>query len=245
VVHSVGGWSGLALLLIVGPRIGRYEGKSKIAASSLPLATLGVLFLFVGWLGFNGGSTLAMTNEVPGILVNTVVAGSIGALAAGGLGFAVSNHLNVIQFMNGALGGLVAVTANCFAVSTPVAALIGLVGGMVVIFAEAQMKRFRLDDAVSAIPVHLAAGIWGTLAVGLYGDLETLGTGLSRGEQIWVQIQGIAIYAIWSFGLSYALFRVVNRISPLRVSKSHEIAGLNVSEHGIDQNDEHGSEVLV
>ncbi len=234
VVHSVGGWSALALLLVIGPRIGRFDGSGPIKASNLPLATLGVLFLFIGWLGFNGGSTLVMDESVPLILVNTIIGGSVGALAAGGLGYAVSNNLNVTQFMNGALGGLVAVTANCFAVSTPIAALIGLVGGMIVVFAEGILERFRLDDAVSAIPVHLAAGIWGTLATGLYGDLEVLGTGLSRGEQISVQALGIVTYAVWSFGASYILFSLVNRMFPLRVSAAHEIAGLNISEHGLE-----------
>jgi Amt family ammonium transporter len=234
VVHSVGGWSGLALLMISGPRIGRFGGSAPIKASNLPLATLGVLFLFIGWLGFNGGSTLVMDESVPLILVNTIIGGSVGALAAGGLGYAVHNNLNVTRFMNGALGGLVAITANCFAVSTPIAALIGLVGGMIVVFAEDLLEKFHLDDAVGAIPVHLAAGIWGTLATGLYGDLEVLGTGLSRGEQISVQALGVLTYAVWSFGISYALFWIVNRVFRLRVSAEHEIAGLNISEHGVE-----------
>jgi Amt family ammonium transporter len=234
VVHSVGGWSGLALLIIIGPRIGRFGGSAPIKASNLPLATLGVLLLFIGWLGFNGGSTLVMDESVPLILVNTIIGGSVGALAAGGLGYAVHNNLNVTRFMNGALGGLVAITANCFAVSTPIAALIGLVGGMIVVFAEDLLEKFHLDDAVGAIPVHLAAGIWGTLATGLYGDLEVLGTGLSRGEQISVQALGVLTYAVWSFGISYALFWIVNRVFRLRVSAEHEIAGLNISEHGVE-----------
>ncbi|WP_299758545.1 ammonium transporter [uncultured Boseongicola sp.] len=237
VVHSVGGWSGLALLMVIGPRIGRFGEFGPIKASNLPLATLGVLLLFIGWLGFNGGSTLVMDESVPLILVNTIIGGSVGALAAGGLGYAVHNNLNVTQFMNGALGGLVAITANCFAVSTPIAALIGLVGGMVVVFAEDLLEKFHLDDAVGAIPVHLAAGIWGTLATGLYGDLEVLGTGLSRGEQISVQALGVLTYAAWSFGISYALFWIINRVFRLRVSAEHEIAGLNISEHAVENED--------
>jgi Amt family ammonium transporter len=237
VVHSVGGWSGLALLMVIGPRIGKFGGSDPIKASNLPLATLGVLFLFIGWLGFNGGSTLVMDESVPLILVNTIIGGSVGALAAGGLGYAVHNNLNVTQFMNGALGGLVAITANCFAVSTPIAALIGLVGGMIVVFAEDLLKKFHLDDAVGAIPVHLAAGIWGTLATGLYGNLEVLGTGLSRSEQISVQALGVLTYAVWSFGVSYGLFWLVNRVFGLRVSAEDEIAGLNISEHGVENED--------
>lgn len=237
VVHSVGGWSALALLIVVGPRIGRFKTETEdahtIRPSNLPLAALGIIFLFVGWLGFNGGSTLAMNEQVPLILVNTVIGGSVGALAAGGLGFAVQQKLNATQFMNGALGGLVAVTANCFAVTTPIAALIGVVGGMIVVFAEDLLESFELDDAVGAIPVHLAAGIWGTLATGMYGDLEILGTGLSRLEQVGVQILGIVVYGVWSFGIAFTLFSGINRIVRFRVSAEHEIAGLNISEHGV------------
>lgn len=238
VVHSVGGWSALALLVVVGPRIGRFATESEpavpIKPSNLPLAALGVILLFVGWLGFNGGSTIAMNDQVPLILVNTVIAGSVGALGAGGLGYAVRHQLNVMQFMNGALGGLVAITANCFAVSTPIAALIGLVGGMVVIFAEDLLEMLKLDDAVGAIPVHLAAGIWGTLATGMYGDLDILGTGLSRLEQVGVQLLGIVVYGVWSFGIAYIIFSTINRFKGFRVSAAHEIAGLNISEHGVE-----------
>lgn len=237
VVHSVGGWSALALLIVVGPRLGRFGTENELASlirpSNLPLAALGVILLFVGWLGFNGGSTLAMNDSVPLILVNTVIGGSVGALAAGGLGYAVQQKLNVMDLMNGTLGGLVAVTANCFAVSTPVAALIGLVGGMIVVFADDLLEMLKLDDAVGAIPVHLAAGIWGTLATGLYGDLDVLGTGLTRLEQVGVQLLGIVVYGAWSFGLAFVIFWSINKVVRFRVSAEHEIAGLNISEHGV------------
>ena len=235
VVHSVGGWASLAVLLVIGPRIGRFASDGtprRIKPSNLSLATLGAVFLFIGWLGFNGGSTLAMNDQVSGILVNTVVGGSIGAISAGLLGYAVQNRLNVTQFMNGCLGGLVAVTANCFAVSTPVAALIGLVGGMIAIGVEEMLEHFGIDDAVGAIPVHLGAGIWGTLAVGLYGDLDILGTGLTRIEQIGVQLLGIAACAVWTFGIAYPVLKLINRAHPLRVSAEHEEVGLNLAEHG-------------
>ena len=235
VVHSVGGWMSLAVLLIIGPRRGRFAEDGtpqKIHPSNLPLATLGTVFLFIGWLGFNGGSTLALNGQVANILVNTVIAGSVGALSAGLLGYAIQNRLNVTQFMNGCLGGLVAITANCFAVTTPVAALIGLVGGMIVIGVEELLEHYRIDDAVGAIPVHLGAGIWGTIAVGLYGDLDILGTGLSRLEQVGVQILGVAVCGLWVFGIGYILMRAINRISPLRVSPEHEDIGLNLAEHG-------------
>jgi len=235
VVHSVGGWVSLALLLILGPRRGRFDADGKprrIRPSNLPLATLGVMFLFIGWLGFNGGSTLAFNSQVPLIVVNTLIGGSVGAISAGLLGYAVQKRLNVTQFMNGCLGGLVAVTANCFAVTTPVAALIGLVGGMIAIGVEEFLEFMKIDDAVGAIPVHLGAGIWGTLAVGLYGDLEILGTGLTRIEQIAVQLLGIGVTAVWAFGLTYIILKLVNSFYPLRVSADHEDIGLNLSEHG-------------
>jgi Amt family ammonium transporter len=235
VVHSVGGWMSLAVLLIIGPRRGRFAADGtpqKIHPSNLPLATLGTVFLFIGWLGFNGGSTLALNDQVANVLVNTVVAGSVGAVSAGLLGYAIQNRLNVTQFMNGCLGGLVAVTANAFAVTTPVAALIGLVGGMIVIGVEELLEHYRIDDAVGAIPVHLGAGIWGTLAVGLYGDLDILGTGLTRMEQVGVQLLGVVVCGLWVFGIGYILMKAVNRVYPLRVSAEHEDIGLNLAEHG-------------
>jgi len=236
VVHSVGGWVSLAVLLIIGPRIGRFssEGKSQnIYPSNLPLATLGVVLLFIGWIGFNGGSTLALNDQVSLIVVNTIIAGSIGAVSAGLLGYVVQNRLNVTQFMNGCLGGLVAITANCFAVTTPVAALIGLVGGMITIGVEELLENRKIDDAVGAIPVHLGAGIWGTLAVGLYGDLAILGTGLTRMEQIGVQLLGVIVCGVWTFCIAYSVLKVVNYFYPLRVTRDHELLGLNISEHGV------------
>lgn len=235
VVHSVGGWVAVAVLLIVGPRRGRFaaDGTTRaIPASSLPLATLGGFLLLVGLLGFNGGSSLALDDRVSGILINTILAGAVGALSAGSLGFAVRNRLNVTQFVNGCLAGLVAITAGCFAVSSPVACLIGLVGGMISIGGNELLEYLKVDDAVGAVPVHLGAGIWGTLAVGLYGDLEILGTGLTREEQVGIQLLGIAMCAIWSFGVAYVLLRLLNSISRLRVPADHEDMGLNLSEHG-------------
>ena len=241
VVHSVGGWAGLALVLIVGPRLGRFGRESGIHAitpSNMPTATLGAILLFIGWLGFNGGSTLALDDSVPSILVNTVIGGCIGAISAGGLSYAVNQRLDVDQFINGALGGLVAVTANCFAVSTGSAALIGLVGGMIVVFFSQILESLEIDDAVGAIPVHLGAGIWGTLATGLYGDLETLGTGLGRLEQVAVQALGVIVYGLWAFGLAFLVFYAGNAYLHFRVSEEEEIAGLNISEHGLQHESE-------
>jgi Amt family ammonium transporter len=241
VVHSVGGWVSLAVLLIIGPRLGRFSEDGtpqKLPASNLSLATLGAVFLFIGWMGFNGGSTLALNASVANIVINTIIAGSFGAVSAGSLGYAVQNRLNVTQFINGALAGLVAITASCFAVTTPIAALIGLVGGMIAIGVEELLEKVGIDDAVGAIPVHLGAGIWGTLAVGLYADLDILGTGLTRLEQIWVQLIGIFSCGLWTFCVAYMILRLVNTVYPLRVSTEHEILGLNLAEHGEWEDDE-------
>ena len=235
VVHSVGGWVALAVLLIIGPRRGRFAADgtaNRMPPSSLGMATLGGLLLLIGLLGFNGGSTLGLSDKVPPILINSILAGAVGALSAGMLGYAVQNRLNVTQFINGCLAGLVAITACCFAVTSPVACLVGLVAGMIFIGGEELLEYLGIDDAVGAIPVHLGAGIWGTLAVGLYGDLEILGTGLTRAEQIGVQLLGITSCAVWAFGIAYVMLTMINRVTRLRVPAAHEYVGLNLSEHG-------------
>ena len=236
VVHSIGGWAALAALLIIGPRLGRFTDShlhSSFIPSSMPIAGLGTIFLFIGWLGFNGGSTLAWNDQVGLILVNTLLSGTAGAVSAGVLGFGVSNRLDAGQFMNGCLGGLVAVTAGVNLYSSPLAVLVGFIGGMVVFSFEELLEFFQIDDAVGAIPVHLGAGIWGTLAVGLYGDLELLGSGLDRISQIGAQLLGIGIYGLWGFGVTYLVLNTINKVHTLRVTAVHERMGLNLSEHGI------------
>jgi Amt family ammonium transporter len=237
VVHSVGGWASLAILLIIGSRHGRFKnGKdTPLKNSSLSQATLGCVLLFVGWLGFNGGSTLALSDNVSVIVINTVISGAVGACSAGVIGYAVQRHLNVTQFMNGCLGGLVSITAGCYAVTTPTAALIGLIGGIVVIGVEQLLAHYHIDDAVGAIPVHLGAGIWGTLAVGLYGDLDILATGLDRIDQISIQLLGIISCAFWTLGITYSLLWLLNKVFTLRVTLEEELVGLNLAEHGITE----------
>ena len=235
VVHSVGGWTALAVLLVIGPRIGRFAedgSPQKIQPSNLPLATLGALLLFVGWLGFNGGSTLGIGPDVGRVIANTVLAGSTGLVAALLLGYWLSGRAHIDYVINGALGGLVAITAGAFAVDSVAAAGIGAIGGIVVVFGLLLLERVRIDDAVGAIPVHLMAGIWGTLAVGIFGELEILGTGLSRLEQIGVQALGIFVCFLSTFVTTYLLVRAINRVRPLRVPPEAEEVGLNVYEHG-------------
>jgi Amt family ammonium transporter len=235
VVHSVGGWVAVAALLCLGPRAGRFDesgAPKRVPPSNLPMATLGVLTLWVGWIGFNGGSTLALNDAVPAIIANSMLAGGAGLLVGVILGRVMKDHFEIEFAMNGALAGLVAITANCFAVSAPEAAVIGAVGGAVMVGCTVFLEKIRMDDAVGAIPVHLAAGAWGTLAVGIFGDPVILETGLSPLKQIGVQALGIAVIGAWSFCTAYVFLRIINTFSPLRVTPEEEHIGLNVSEHG-------------
>lgn len=245
VVHSVGGWASLAMLLIIGPRTGRFgkDGKpQRIPASNIPLASLGVILLWFGWIGFNGGSTLNIAehsgeglqyaDQIGRILTNTIFAGAFGMMAATLVSWPLRGRAEVDLLMNGALAGLVAVTANCFAVSFMSAAIIGAVGALVMVGFVVLLEKFQIDDAVGAIPVHLGAGIWGTLAVGIFGKPELLGTGLTRMEQIGIQVLGIVVCAVWAFGATYIILKITNRFIPIRVSAESEYIGLNVSEHG-------------
>ncbi|MBK1618278.1 ammonia permease [Lamprobacter modestohalophilus] len=236
VVHSVGGWIALAAVLVIGPRAGRFgEGEPLlIPGSNLPLAMLGVLFFLVGWVGFNGGSTLALDTAVPGIIVNTLMSAAAGGVAA----YLLTRWLafpgldRVAVPMNGVIAGLVAITAGCHVVATWEAILIGALAGLLVVFATELLARMQIDDAIGAIPVHLVAGIWGTLAVALFGAPALIGTGLSMTEQLAVQAFGIVIAGAWAFLVSYLLLRLINAVFRLRVTAADEEVGLNVAEHG-------------
>jgi len=235
VVHSIGGWAALAAVLVIGPRLGRYpEGQpaQEIPGSNLPLSMLGAMLLWMGWIGFNGGSTLAMNGQVAGIIGNTFLAGAAGMMTSLIVYWVIGGYPNVNQAINGSLAGLVAVTASCHAISTPSAVLIGAIGATVMLGTCWIINRCKIDDVISAVPVHLAAGIWGTIAVALFGDLEILGSGLSRWEQLQVQLVGIFAAFAMTFGTTYPLLRIIQKVYPLRVTAEEELAGLNVSEHG-------------
>ena len=235
VVHSVGGWTSLAVLLVIGPRLGRFPKDGppqKIQGNNLPFATMGALLLFVGWLGFNGGSTLGIGANVGRVIANTVLAGSFGLVAAMLLGYRLKGRAEIDHVINGALGGLVAITAGAHAMDSSATAIVGAVGGLVAIGASELLEKLRIDDAVGAVPVHLGAGIWGTLAVGIFGEFDLLGTGLGRWQQIGVQGLGIVVCGLSTFGVTYFVVRTINRRKPFRVSEEDERVGLNVSEHG-------------
>lgn len=233
VVHSVGGWIALAAILVLGPRIGRFgpDGK-RIEPHDMPMATLGMFLLWIGWFGFNGGSTLALNATVPFVLVHTMLAAAAGGLAVVGISW-IRNGLPDVQLtLNGILAGLVAITANCHIVSTSNAVLIGAGGGIVCFVTSDLLARLKIDDAVDAVPVHLAAGIWGTLAVALLGDVSLFPNGHTRLEQLGVQALGIGAAGVFAFGISFVVLHLIDRVLPLRVSADAERIGLNIAEHG-------------
>tara|TARA_B100001939_G_scaffold320014_1_gene308577 strand:+ start:7 stop:2115 length:2109 start_codon:yes stop_codon:yes gene_type:complete len=234
IVHSVGGWIALSGVLILGPRIGKYSkaNKGKFTGSSFPLAVLGTLILWFGWFGFNGGSNGAMDDAVPLILINTFLAAAFGLLTSLIVSFAIFKKPDPFYVILGPLAGLVSITAACNSVNSLLAILIGIIGTIIAIIVHEILNKKEIDDVVGAVPVHLAAGVWGTLAVGIFSNLEILGTGLTRIEQIKVQLIGISIIGMFSFISSYIFFKIVNYFYPLRVSPIHEELGLNIAEHG-------------
>ncbi len=235
VVHSVGGWVALAALLVIGPRSGRFPPQAaprKIPGANLPLAMLGGLLLWFGWFGFNGGSALAFNERVPSIIVTTLLAGAAGQCTALALSLLFYRRVEVDLMLNGTLAGLVAITASAHAVSVLAAIWIGAVGALVMIGCVRLLEQWRIDDAIGAVPVHLGAGVWGTLAVALFGQPTLLGTGLDRSAQLLVQVSGIVVCCVWTFGLSYLLLRTINHFFPLRIPLDQEHIGLNVVEHG-------------
>ncbi len=223
------------MILILGPRHGRYdqerEGRS-MPGSNLPLAMLGALMLMFGWFGFNGGSTLAFDGRVPGIIANTVLAAISGTLGGMLLSWWRWRLVDPVYPLNGLIAGMVAITAGAHVVDAGASVLIGLGGALVMYLADRVLNRLRIDDAVGAVPVHLASGVWGTLAVALFGDLSLIGTGLSRWEQFVAQLEGVLVAAAWAFGVTWILLRSINRFWPMRVTAEAERKGLNIAEHG-------------
>jgi Amt family ammonium transporter len=233
VVHSLGGWVSLAAVLLIGPRLGRFSADARpIVGHNLPMSTVGVLLLWFGWFGFNGGSTLGFKESVPLILVNTNLSAVFGGLSALALSRIVHRRPRVEDAMNGVIAGLVGITASCHVMIPATAAVVGAVAGVVCFGAQSLLEKLKVDDAVGAIPAHGFAGTWGTLAVALLGDPEKWGTGLSRWEQLGVQLTGVVVCFAWAFGGALVLLWAINKLIPLRVSAADEQMGLNVSEHG-------------
>ncbi|WP_370156006.1 ammonium transporter [Ferrovibrio sp.] len=238
VVHSIGGWVALAAVLLIGPRAGRFlPGVPAIRGHDLVMSTLGTMLLWFGWFGFNGGSTLAFDGKVPMILINTTLGGCAGGIAALVASQLVHDKPRVEDFLNGALAGLVAITANCHTVSAAGAVIVGGIGGVIALLAAMLLEWRRIDDVIGAVPVHLAAGIWGTLAVALFGNpadwpVTAAGVPHDRLTQLGIQALGCAAAGGFAFTAAYAILWLINRVSPLRISAEGEMVGLNQAEHG-------------
>jgi Amt family ammonium transporter len=231
VVHSVGGWAALAGVLILGPRIGKYKDGRVVPmpGANLPLATLGTFILWLGWFGFNGGSQLAMGTigdvaDISRIFANTNAAAAGGALVALALTQLVYGKVDLTMVLNGALAGLVSITAEPLTPTLGAATLIGGVGGVIVVFAVPLLDKIRIDDVVGAIPVHLLAGIWGTLAVPLTNTEASFGT----------QMIGIIVVGAFTMIVSAAVWMMIHKLVGIRVSEDDEIAGLDSAELGME-----------
>ena len=233
IVHSVGGWIALAAVIILGPRIGKYSdaNKGKFTGSSFPLAVLGTLILWFGWFGFNGGSNGAMDEAVPLILINTFLAAAFGLLTGLGISYLRFKKPDPFYIILGPLAGLVAITAGCNSMTSVTSIFVGIVGAIIAIIVNEVLNKFEIDDVVGAVPVHLAAGVWGTLAVGLFSDLSILDTDLDRFSQIKIQLIGIISIGAFTFISSFIILSVFNKFYPLRVSPVQEELGLNIAEH--------------
>ena len=249
VVHSVGAWAALAGAILVGPRLGKYEKDgtvNAIAPHNLPLATLGVFILWFGWYGFNPGSTLAAIGGVAHVAVTTTLAAAAGALGALFTSWAKFKKPDLSMSLNGALAGLVGITAPCASVSTVSAVIIGLVAGVLVVYSCLFFERtLKIDDPVGAISVHGVCGVWGTLAVGLFGqrsiDIQfwseetAIKDGLFFGggfTQLGTQALGALAVFVFVFGSMYLVFLAIKSIVGLRVSDEEQIQGLDIGEHG-------------
>jgi Amt family ammonium transporter len=229
VVHSVGGWAALAGAIVLGPRLGKYgkDGSVKpIMGHSMPLAALGVFILWLGWFGFNPGSTTTADTSIAMIFVNTNLAAAAGAVLAMFTSWIKFGKPEIGMSLNGALAGLVAITAGCANVTPSSAIIIGAVAGILVVLSVLFFEHIKIDDPVGAVSVHGINGAWGTLAAGLF---NMGGTSLSI---IGVQVIGIVAAFIWTFGTAFTMFKAIDKIVGLRVTPEEELEGLDLSEHG-------------
>ena len=233
VVHSVGGWVALAVLLIIGNRTGRFQdGKKRtFQGSNTPLAALGALILWFGWFGFNGGANGAMDLRIPLILINTFLAASAGLVLSSIMGIYVMKKPEPMFMITGPIAGLVSITASCAYVEPTEAIIIGSIGGLVSGSGILLLEKIKVDDVVSAVPVHLFAGTWATIAVAIFGDLEAMGIERSMADQLYIQLIGIVSVGAFCFLSAFSIFFVINLFFRLRVNKVEEDMGLNISEH--------------
>ncbi len=229
VVHSVGGWCALAGAIVIGARKGKYKnGKPvPIPGHNIPLAALGVFILWLGWFGFNPGSTTAIGGgALAKIAVTTNLSAAAGSIAAMITAWILFKKPDVSFALNGALAGLVAITAGCDCMTAPMAAVTGLVGGVLVVFSCLLVERLGVDDPVGAVSVHGVCGAWGTLAIGLISTKASL-------EQFGIQALGVGAAFLWAFPVSLAIFYTIKVTIGLRVSEEEEFEGLDITEHGM------------
>ncbi|PTB83763.1 ammonium transporter [Sulfurovum lithotrophicum] len=231
VIHSTGAWALLAAILIIGPRRGRYtkDGRIKvIPASNIPLVVLGALLLWIGWFGFNGGSVGSISSKENADLValtimNTNTGGLAGAIIVGLIMYVQYKRFDITMILNGALGGLVSVTAGAdmFDIYTPI--YVGAIGGIIVVYGVALFDRLKLDDPVGALSVHLLNGIWGTISVAIFTDIS-----------LWTQLKGILVVGIFAFTASFVVMYIINKVIPFRAEDDEQQQGLDIDECGLE-----------
>ena len=230
-VHSVGGWAALIAVYLLGARVGKFNSDGKpnaIPGHNIPVAAAGVLILWLGWFGFNGGSVLSADPELTSLtLVTTCLAAAAGGIAASIVSNILYKNFDLTMFMNGVLGGLVGITAGADLMNPMDAIFIGIIAGAVIVFGVSLIDKLKLDDPVGAIAVHLICGIWGTLAVGIFGDMAGV-------DQFIIQLIGVGIVGAFSVITSFIIIIVIKKTIGLRVDKEEEIKGLDLAEHGMD-----------
>ena len=225
-VHAVGGWGALVVIYFLGARKGRFgKGGGAIPGSNIPLSAAGVMILWLGWFGFNGGSVLSADPALTSVtLVNTCLAAAAGGLSCAGLYKVFYGKADIMMFMNGVLGGLVGITAGADLMLPGSSILIGIISGPVVFLSSSLLERAELDDPVGAIPVHLFCGIWGTLAVGIFGSMASF-------DQFMIQLACVGITGVFCIVAGTIIVQIVKAIKGLRVTEAAEEAGLDISEH--------------
>jgi len=232
-VHSVGGWAALVAIYLLGARIGKFDadGTSRaIPGHNLPLAAAGVLILWLGWFGFNGGSVLSADPELTSLtLVTTCLAAAAGGVSSAIFSNILYKNFDLTMFMNGVLGGLVGITAGADQMGPMDAILIGIIAGVIIVLGISLVDKLKLDDPVGAVAVHLICGIWGTLAVGIFGAMASV-------DQFLIQLAGVGIVGVFCVVCSFALLYIVKLLSggSIRVDKEEELKGLDLAEHGMD-----------
>ncbi len=228
-VHSVGGWGALAGAILVGPRLGKYVNGSvkAIMGHNMPLVTIGVFLLWLGWFGFNGGSVLSAD---PGLvsftLVTTSLAAAAGIMGAMALSWIIQKKPDLSMVLNGCLAGLVGITAGADSISVLNSVIVGFIAGVLVVASVLTLDRMKIDDPVGAISVHLVCGIWGTLAVGLFS--------MNPDHSFKVQLIGVVAYGIAAFTFAFALFLILKLTIGIRVDAEEELRGLDIGEHGME-----------